>query len=660
MVSDASILQPGMKRGTVVLLALAILLAHTFAIHQTPDGDFAEAYEIAHVAYRIGRNLVYEGEALWNPGGPPAESYPSVAWVLASALAARLYSSPIGLTQVLGLCSALATLVALAQFSSKRTSGLIAPVLLASSGSAAAAALSGTEAAFAMLLTTASFLAFERGWARTLALSLSLLVLTRPEALAVLVLLMVCARLWRPEGAPVRWSAFGLPLGVVLATVATRRALTQSWLSPFAAPLLELEPERWRIGLEYLAGFAISSGFGLLILAVILSVCAARISAMGARALAVAVLWSGVVALSGGDGLPFWNALVPALPLFFLGVQDGLRAWMDERPTLERVIWPLLLVSLGGAFLASKVPGDLGPLRLEEPLTRWQTPRGELARVHPRSHGRLGLLEEIRAVEHLRRLGVYLRDRVGADAVILTYWPGAIGYLSRKEVRDLSGRAWPLPGQARPLSWRGASRVDLVASLASDVDYVVPLIGTLSESDAPTDFLHGWLERYDTVGPTEKRVREMLRVLGGFRLVCVPVPAESRRPDEPSEHPFPLLQRKELAQIPTLAVERGEDVVRVLVRHEGHEQVVDLCVRATTSDGRELYLSPTGSWASSGAIDARTSLLVFATGARSIQLLEARVTSEVRGAKLTAWLHNPGMHPNAPLSAVGLPVTAGL
>jgi hypothetical protein len=119
-----------MNRGTVILVALAILLAHTFAIHQIPkNGDIAAPYEIAHVSYRLGRNLVYEGAALWNPGGAPAESYPSVMWVLVSALAARVYLSPGFVAQGLGLCAALATVIVLAQFSPKRASGLIAPLL---------------------------------------------------------------------------------------------------------------------------------------------------------------------------------------------------------------------------------------------------------------------------------------------------------------------------------------------------------------------------------------------------------------------------------------------------------------------------------------------------------------------------------------------------
>jgi hypothetical protein len=150
-----------------------------------------------------------------------------------------------------------------------------------------------------------------------------------------------------------------------------------------------------------------------------------------------------------------------------------------EHVTFSRVVWPLLFATVGAAFLVSKTPGDIGPLHLEDLLTRWQTPSGELAAAYPRPLGRLGLLEEIRAVEHLRTLGAFLRQRVGPDARILTSWPGAIGYLSRREVLDLSGRAWPLPGHERPNSWRGVPRVDVVASLSSDVDTSCP-IGTVA------------------------------------------------------------------------------------------------------------------------------------------------------------------------------------
>jgi hypothetical protein len=584
--------------------------------------------------------------------------------VLVAAAAARLYISPFLVTQGLGLFAALAAIVALAQFSPKRTSGLIAPVFLAASGSVAAAAFSGTEATLAMLLVTTAFLAFERGWGRVLALALAGLVVTRPEAGVVLLFLLLCERFWRPRGEharrPARWKAYTVPLAVAAATTIVRRALTGQWISPFSAPLFEFAPERWRLGADYLASFALSSGFGLLVLAALFSLCAARSSAMGTRALALAGLWWAVVGLGGGDELPFWNALVPVLPLFFLGVQECLREWMDERVSLARVVWPVLGLSLVAALLASKVPGDIGPLPLKELLTVWQTPRGRLAEAYPRPLARQGLLEEISSVENLRQLGVFLRQRVGADAVILTSSPGAIGYLSRKEVLDLTGRVWPVHGETRPRSWRGVARIDLVAALTGDVDYVVPLIGTLGRDEEPTDFLREWLTRYDAVGPTEERLHAMLAALDGFVLVSVPVPATSRGLLEPSATPFPLLQRKELEHIPSLSLQVEDGALRVLARHEGSDQVVDLHVRATGPDGDEHYLSPTGSWAATAPVDARTSLLLVPTGMRTVQLIEARVPPELRGARITAWLHNPGMRPDAPLAPVGVPVTAEL
>ena len=86
-----------MNRTTVVVIALAILLAHTLAIHQTPSGNFAAPYERAHVAFRLGRHLVYEGRAVWDSQSPFWDTYPSLTWIglaftlgLARFLATRL------------------------------------------------------------------------------------------------------------------------------------------------------------------------------------------------------------------------------------------------------------------------------------------------------------------------------------------------------------------------------------------------------------------------------------------------------------------------------------------------------------------------------------------------------------------------------------------
>jgi len=177
-------------------------------------------------------------------------------------------------------------------------------------------------------------------------------------------------------------------------------------------------------------------------------------------------------------------------------------------------------------------------------------------------------------------------------------------------------------------------------------------------------------------------MRELRKALNGFMLVSVPVPVDAANVEAERLPPRPganrrdlqsriqvalLLQRKEREMIPSLSLEVEDGVVRVLARHDGHQQVVDLCVRATRSDGEEYFLTPPGVWRlldrtdpRSEPLDARTSLLIFGTGQRSIELIEARVPEELRGARLTAWLHNPGMRPDGLLSPVGVPVNEDL
>lgn len=645
-----------MNRGTVVFLALAILLAHTLAIHQTPAGDLAPPYEIAHVAYRLGRNLAYDGAALWNPRGGWVESYPSPLWILVSALAARLYVSPTILTQAFGVACALATVVVLAQFSVTRMAGLIAPMLLAASGAAAAAAASGTEAPLAMLLATSAFLAFERGHRRLLGLVLTGLVLVRPEGLAFLAMLILCESFGRPRSAHARRRALRIPylfpLVTLLAFALARRLSSGLWLSPFAASLSAFDIERWRLGAEYLGSFLYGSGHGLLVLALVASVPFGRVPPMALRATLLCAAWFAAVALSGGDGLPFWNALAPVLPLLYLAIQACLRAWMDKRPALAYGVWPLLLVSVIASFLVSKVPGDLGPIRLRSTLETWLQPRGELARAYGRSLGRLGLMEEIRSVESLRPLGVFLRDRVDPDATILSFWPGAIGYLSRKEVFDVLGRVLPPPGERRARSWSGVPEIDVIAALQRRADYLVPMVGTFAPGDQPNDFLQSWLVRYDVEGVSESRLRELVAALRPYELACVPVPiTEGARW---SERPFALLRHRELALTPHIEVELDDGRCRVLVRHEGHQQIVDLTVSATASDGTTWSMRPTGEWVTE-RVDARLGLLLHPTGSRAVELVEADLPARLDFVELVARLHNPGMPPDVPLSSVGEP-----
>jgi len=649
-----------MNRATVVFIALAILLAHTLAIHQNPDGDFAAPYDWAHVAYRLGRNLVYTGRALWDPQGGWVESYPSVIWIGVSSVAERLYVSPTLVTQWLGILCALATVVVIAQFSPTRMAGLIAPMLLAASGSAAAAAASGTEAGLAMLLATVAFLAFERRWKLVLVLSLVALVLTRPEGAVFLGSILVLEHIDRPrldtgERCPAFRRALLLPLVPLVFMALVRFIANGNVLSPFGKTFSHFDVERWRLGVHYFGSFVLASGSGALLALPLVFALGGKLAPTGRRALLLFLLWSAVVVASGGNDLPFWNALAPALPLLFVAVQDAFTQWMDRRPAQAPVAWALLTLSLAASFLVSRHPGDIGPLPLERLQRAWMQPTETLYAAYPRRLGRMGLMEEIRQVERLRPLGLFLRDEVEADSTIATFWPGAIGYLSRRPVLDILGRTNALPGETRTRAWSGNPRVDLIDALHDPADYMVPLIGTLGEAGATSNFLRTWLERYDRVGATQARREELLMALRRYELVAVPVLAKSHEPGVPSKVPFLLLRRVALGLTPQIVVELDGTSFEVTLQHQGHRQVVDLSVSLIDTSGVTWSMRPTGSWVPAAGIRARTDILVYNTGPRRIRLLAGKLP-DVETSWLSIRLNNTGVEWGSPLSWVGAPV----
>jgi hypothetical protein len=354
-----------MNRVTVIVLALALLLTHAFGIHQSHTGEFAAPYDRAHVAFRVGRNLAHAGEAQFQPGAASVESYPSALWVGLCAAAEFRQLSPIWTTRVVAILAALFAVVALAQFSTDRMAGLIAPMLLAASGSVAATGGSGTEHALVMSLVVLAVLAFERRARWWLAASLSLLVLARDEGIVVAAVLFALDWIDRPRDAEGRRTerlgrAWLLPLAVLALLHLWKLRSTGEFLSPTESSWGSYEPERWRVGAHYLASWLRSSGTAPLVGAAILFLVGGQLAPVGRRALIVALAWIAVVVLEGGDGLPFWIALAPALPAAFLAVQEAFTGWMDRRPAAEVSIWILLLLCTGAALLASKSPSAIG------------------------------------------------------------------------------------------------------------------------------------------------------------------------------------------------------------------------------------------------------------------------------------------------------------
>lgn len=638
-----------MNRATIIYLALAVLLAHTLAIHKTPAGDFAPPFEVAHVAYRQGRNLVHQETASWLATEAVRDSYPSLPWIGLSWAAERLNLGPNRVTQVFGVLAALATIGVLAAFTSSRIAGLVATVLLAASGAVAAAAGSGTEFTTTMLLVTTTVFAFERSYLVALALSAAALTWIRPEGIAVVAVLAVFDAIGRPAG---RSRAPALAAGA--AAWIALLGLRWFWIGT-AVPAYWREAFRWdaariELGVAYVASFFRASGSAPLVLLPLALALSGRLPGRGVRALGLMAAWTALVMWSGGNDLPFWLAMVPVIPMLFLAIQSSVAALIDSKRRTSPVVWTLLVGGVLASFLASKVPGNLGPLPLEDLQEAWMEPGDVLARNYALPLARPGLLIEAKQTERLRSLGVFLRDRTLPTASVHTLWPGAIGYLSRRRVVDLLGRAWPGYGSTTTRSWSGSPKVDLVRSLRVEPDYLVLFVDGFGEGAKPLEFLRATLDRYDIVGGTPERMLEMLALLSNYELICVPVPERSKYPNEPSPFPFPLLRARSLHMTPRLEWQIEGGRARLLAEHVGHELVVDLRVRWIDDQGVVHHLTPDGRMRE-GIRHARNDLLLVESGERRIELFSMRLPAG--NGQLEASLFNPGAGDDSALVALG-------
>lgn len=647
-----------MNRPTAILVALATLLAHVLALHQNVEGTFAPPFELAHVAFREARNLVYDGSLAWNTGGPVIESYPSTLWVALNALATALYLPPTVTSQYVGIACALGTVAVLAQFSANRLAGLIALLLFVVTGTTASAAASGTEYPLVMLAVSAAFLFYERRWPRALAIALTLLVLTRNDlwlfVLAFLAFELLGARRRRAAGEPTLLRAFLVPFGAMAAAALLRWLLTGVFLSSTTRLLLTLNPERWRLGRDYVVSFYLCSGAGFLVVFPLWYLLRRQLSGAGRRALALVGLWSVFIALVGGDGLPFWMALAPAVPLLFLAVQEAMIIAMDSRRrALAPLTWLLFVGGVVGSGLVSRVPTDIGSLPLEHIQRLWMRPTDRLIAAYGRMHGRLGLMQEIDEVEEMRAVGVFLRDRLDVGSRILSPWPGAIGYISRQEVLDLFGRASAPADGSPPRSWYGLPEINIPSSLSVGAEYIVPVATSGTVPPRIGELLRSWIERHE---PPETRAGSIVPSMARLRtyeLISVPIPRRSYLPADISPHPFYMLRRRDLELEPRLELRSaGDRTVDVFAWHDGHEQVVDLEVVLVEPNGRSLHLRPTGDFVEQDLVHARAAVLLHRTGEQAIHLMRFRVPDDVQAGELLAILQNPNSGEDAQFSMV--------
>jgi len=639
-----------MNRGIALFVGLAALFAHILAIYSDGSGSLPPVCDRAYAAFRVARNLVHEGALRWNPTEPVFESYPSFLWTLWIAVAERLQLSPNTWAQWTGIASALATVALAARFHVDRIASLMGPMLLVVSGGLAASAACGTETALLALLVIASFLAYERAWTGRLALLLVLLCLTRPEgawiAGGLAALRLVGGKGTGSDAPRPGWIAFLPPVLALGALALVRHSTSGELLSPTTMGLVSPAPGQWSEGLRYVRDFVVSSVTPIALVFPLGYLVRGKLSSSGRHALFLTAVWTAGVLLTGGDSLPFYEAMVPALPLLCHAVQEGLTVTLDsDHWYLRRPGVLVFVLALFFSGIASTFPVDRGPIPTEALQLAWMRPTTSARPCFEESLGRTGLAEEIRMTERARGIGLFMRDSLEPGATILTPWPGAIGYLSRLRVLDLLGRVTPTPGTSRGAPWSYPGRTGVRAWLATEPDYIVPTLYLLDRPPTRETIVAMWGEALDAADEGDGRRTAVEEDLAAYEVVSIPMTLSVPGTADERTWPFYLLRRRGLGLRPTLDIEVHGDEVRINAHNRhGHRQMANLRVWLETADGHTWSMRPTGRFTDKVSTFARTNLLIYPTGGRSIALASFAL-HELDGSRpirVSAVLVNPG------------------
>lgn len=640
-----------MNRSIALFVALVLLLAHVLTIHTDARGLVAVAWDQSHAAFRLGRNLVHEGQLAWTPGMEAFESTPNTLWTLLCAafefLAPVARSSVNGLAQTVGIVCALAATIVVSRIRPHRSAGLMAPLVLAASGAYAAAAASGWDTTLYALLLAGAFLALERGRTGWTGLLLSIALLARPDALVFVVGFAAVRAFGRqqPDTPRAGWGAFVAPAATFAAVAILRTWTTGHVLPSSFAPWLDADEGQREAGFALLRAFALSTAVPLLLAWPLFWLVRGRLSHTGAHAAFLACLWLAAEALRGGGSMPFYSAFVPALPFLAIAAQEGLVVSFDSPSKLvRRAGLAALALALGGSVLASKTPGDIGPL----PLGRYYEALSAdaLAAQHGSGAplGRLGLHEEIGRTIRLRKLGHYLRYEPAEGSSVLSPWPGAVGYISRKPVHDLLGRTDPLHPGDTPRAWPHPGRADTVAALRAGYDYVVPGVQLGDALLSPAQLARDWLAAFDAHADEPGRLDELRKAFEDYELLIVRYGVPDRSLNLVEVETLHLLRKRSLGRQPRLGAQLQGEHLEVDVLHNAESQLADLQIELLSAGGKAATLRPTGEAELERRVCARTRVLLYSSGQRQVRLWDGDLPPAPAGdrwASVRIRLRNP-------------------
>ncbi len=677
-----------MNRTTAIFLALGILLAHSLSIHRDYQWRFAGSFDRAYLTYELGENLAQEGTAqLYAPVGstpkdeapklapepkpsPGMQAYPSPLWVGLASFAAWMGWSTPYVAQMAGLLAGLLLLSVSTRIAYNRVAGVIPPLLLVLSGTMACGAVCGTEhMALALFLVTA-FVAFEKNHSKLFAIALALALATRAESF---LLVFAWFLFWAVDQIKTR----RLKTGKKAQTkrdhsfwVFVPAACVAVWFG-FYTPAGEAYPlyvgvfqsglhfPNWQQGLLHFLDFVIVAVSPILLILSMLGLLIGKLSGAGIRALLLSIVWALWVMSVGGDALPFGLAYLPVFPLMCLAIQETIVAALDTyRPSMEAASWVTLFVTAFAAASASKFPGDVGPLSLQNSHSRWLATHAVPPLGHNPILGRTQLHSEIRNSLQMELLAEILDAHSPAGTRVLTPWPGHLSYQTELAVEDWFGRLQSTENaELRPTNGTGLMG-PMEAALSSLPEVVLPgiVLGVpvLVES-VPDGMSPRLLNMAPKEGGAQERVVEQLR--SDYRLVALPM----RHPGAGRATPYFVYQRKDLCKPPQLEWSKKDghlhlDVVLTLGGFQLPE-MIDLIVQGDDKTGATYVITPAGEARRKGGGQATlVGSILFPANSDRIRLLSLNLGDSNLGESLTglsAQLYHPGVQRTHPLATIG-------
>jgi arabinofuranosyltransferase len=296
----------------------------------------------AFISFRYADNLVNGYGLVWNPG-ERVEGYTNFLWTVAMSIPLYLRSDPVTFSFVFGImlfiCSLALTYKASVLICGSREVGLLTVLLLGTNYTFLSYATGGLETQLQACLFAAGMYIVLRSihaceWRTTamveLSIVLSLAMLTRPDSLLLLVVILPAGLFFvLRQQAPYRDKltkvlALILPVTVVVATWTLWRQWYYGDLLPntfYAKASSITSPSR---GLFYVYKFLVSYllvPFPLLCLVALKRLISGRNTKV-LLCLALILLWTSYVVKVGGDFMEF-RLLVPVMPLMFLVI-----AWL--------------------------------------------------------------------------------------------------------------------------------------------------------------------------------------------------------------------------------------------------------------------------------------------------------------------------------------------